>query len=95
MVIYEKNSKKYYLLTDKEDPLRTCKSKNFIGKVMFLVVISRPIFEANGNELFSEKIGVFHFVTQEAAKRTDANRIAYTLKTKSMTSVSREVAKSY
>ncbi|OMO66964.1 hypothetical protein COLO4_30277 [Corchorus olitorius] len=34
---------------DEEDPLRTCSSKHFIGKVMFLVAIARPRFDAQGD----------------------------------------------
>ena len=30
---------------------------------MFLVALARPRFDAQGNELFSGKIGVFPFVT--------------------------------
>ena len=58
-----RKSNTYYLLSDEEDPLRTCQSKNFIGKVMFLAAIARPRFDDDGHELFSDKIGVFPFVT--------------------------------
>lgn len=34
-----KKCEKYYLLKDEEDPIRSCKSKNFIAKVMFLVLV--------------------------------------------------------
>ena len=30
-------SEKYYLLSDEVEPLRTCKRKNFITKVIFLL----------------------------------------------------------
>lgn len=50
-----KKIEKYYMLPDEEDPIRTCKSKNFIGKVMFLVALAHPRFDAQGNEYFSEK----------------------------------------
>ncbi|KAL7093621.1 hypothetical protein ACP275_11G050500 [Erythranthe tilingii] len=90
-----KKSEHYYLLPDEEDPLRTCKSKNFIAKVMFLVAIARPRFDEQGNELFSGKIGVFPLVTQEAAKRTSINRVAGTLETKAISSVNKNVIRSY
>ncbi|KAL7116842.1 hypothetical protein ACP275_03G031400 [Erythranthe tilingii] len=90
-----KKSGKYYLLPDEEDPLRTCKSKNYIGKVMFLAAIARPRFDAQGNEIFSGKIGVFPFVTYEPAKRTSINRVAGTLETKPITSVNKDVIRSY
>ncbi|KAJ0034614.1 hypothetical protein Pint_26432 [Pistacia integerrima] len=37
-----KQSEKYYLLPDEDEPLRTCKSKTFITKVMFLAAVTRP-----------------------------------------------------
>ncbi|KAL7158342.1 hypothetical protein ABFS83_02G136600 [Erythranthe nasuta] len=90
-----KKSEHYYLLPDEEDPHRTCKSKNFIAKVMFLVAIARPRFDEQGNVLFSGKIGVFPFVTQEPARRTSVNRVAGTMETKPITSVNRDVIRSY
>ncbi|KAK9118625.1 hypothetical protein Scep_016718 [Stephania cephalantha] len=71
------------------------KSINFIGKVMFLVVLALPRFDELGNEIFSEKFGVFPFVTQEAAKRSSVNRPAGIMETKRMTGVKRETIKSY
>lgn len=38
----------YYILSDEEDPYRTCKSKIFVGKVMFLVAIARPHIDSEG-----------------------------------------------
>ncbi|WCJ29059.1 hypothetical protein M5689_010721 [Euphorbia peplus] len=90
-----KKKENYYLLPDEDEPIRTCKSKNFIGKVMFLAAIARPRYDAQGNELFSGKIGIFPFITLEPAKRTSANRVAGTLETKPITSVNREIIKSY
>ncbi|XP_057418200.1 uncharacterized protein LOC130712381 [Lotus japonicus] len=69
-----KKTENYYLLQDEEDLIRSCKSKNFITKIMFLVAQARPRFDAQGNEIFSGKIGVFPFVTKEHAKRTSANQ---------------------
>ncbi|XP_027103339.1 uncharacterized protein [Coffea arabica] len=90
-----KKSTKYYLVPDEEDPHRTIQSKNFIGKIMFLVALARPRFDPQGNEVFSGKIGVWPFVTQESAKRTSANRVVGTLQTKPITSVTREVTRSF
>ncbi|OMO51810.1 Transposase, Tc1-like protein [Corchorus olitorius] len=90
-----KQSQKYYLLPDEEDPLRTCTSKNFIGKVMFLVAIARPRFDALGGEIFDGKIGVFPFVTREPARRSSINRPAGTLETKSITKVDRDTMRKY
>ncbi|XP_010474143.1 PREDICTED: uncharacterized protein LOC104753613 [Camelina sativa] len=85
-----KKTAKYYLLLVEDDPHRTCQSKNFIGKVMFLAAMARPRFDEEGNEVFSGKIGIFPFVTLEAAKRRSKNRDAGTLELKASTSVKRE-----
>ncbi|KAI5386953.1 hypothetical protein KIW84_073192 [Lathyrus oleraceus] len=90
-----KKSENYYLLPEEDEPHRTCKSKNFIAKVMFLVALTRPRFDSQGNEIFSGKIGIFPFVTQEPAKRTSANRVAGTMETKAITSVNRDVIRSF
>lgn len=50
---------RYYPLSGEHEPLRTCKSKRFITKVMFLAAIAQPRFDAFGNEEFSGKIGIF------------------------------------
>ena len=43
---------------------------------MFLAAMTRPIFEKEGNEIYSGKIGVFPFFTIQAAKRRSINREA-------------------
>jgi hypothetical protein len=90
-----KQSNNYYLLPNEDEPHRTCKSKNFISKVMFLTAITRPLFDSEGNEIFSGKIGIFPFVIQEPAKRTSVNRVAGTMETKAITSIKREVVRSF
>lgn len=90
-----KKSKSYYLLPEEEDPLRTCQSKNFIGKVMFLVALARPRFDDEGKEIFSGKIGVFPLVTKQPALRRSRNRDAGTLETKPITSVTKEVIRAF
>jgi hypothetical protein len=62
---------------------------------MFLVAQTRPRFDLEGNELFSGKIGVFPFVTHEPAKRSSINRVAGTMETKAITSVNRDVVRSF
>lgn len=54
-----RQSKHYYLVRSEDEPIRTCKSKKFITKVMFLAAVARPRFDSSGNEVFSEKIGIF------------------------------------
>lgn len=89
-----KESEKYYLLPEEEEPYRTCKSKRFITKVMFMAAVARPRFDADGNEEFSGKIGIFPFTYKEPAKRNSKNRAAGTLETKVVTSVTKDVIRS-
>ncbi|XP_059295716.1 uncharacterized protein LOC132049075 [Lycium ferocissimum] len=59
-----KKSAKFYLLPEEEEPnpYRSCKSKNYITKVMFMSAVARPRFDEDGVQLFSGKIGIFPFV---------------------------------
>lgn len=90
-----KASKRYYLVPGEEEPLRTCKSKTFMTKVMFLAAVARPRFDAFGNEVFSGKIGIFPLTTLEPAKRSSKNRVAGTLETKPILSVTKDVTRSW
>ncbi|XP_054778177.1 uncharacterized protein LOC129286184 [Prosopis cineraria] len=90
-----KKSQTYYLAIGEEPPYRTCKNKNDVSKVMFLVTVARPRFDTQGNEIFFEKIGLFSFVTKEAARRRSANRGRGTMETKPITSITKEVMKSF
>ena len=47
-----KESERYYLLPEESDPIRTCKSKRFITKVMFLEAVARPRFDDDNNTQF-------------------------------------------
>ena len=71
-----RRNQKYYLANDEERPQRTVKSKNFIEKVMFLAVVTRPRFDENGQCIFDGKLGIFPFVKVEPAKRWSPNRDA-------------------
>ncbi|XP_054808729.1 uncharacterized protein LOC129310844 [Prosopis cineraria] len=90
-----KKSQTYYLTAGEEPLHRTCKNKNYISKVMFLVAVARPRFDAQENEIFSGKIGLFPFVRKEAARRRSVNRIRGTMETKPITSITKEVIKSF
>ena len=57
-----KTTESYHLLANEKEPLRICKSKNFITKVMFLAAIARPRFDADGNITFFGKIEIFHLL---------------------------------
>ncbi|XP_026458696.1 uncharacterized protein LOC113359240 [Papaver somniferum] len=86
-----KESQKYYLLPKEDEPLRSCKSKRFITKVMFLAVVARPRYDSANNEEFSGKIGIFSFTFQEPAQRNSKNRTAGTMETKAILSVTKDV----
>jgi hypothetical protein len=62
---------------------------------MILTVVARPRFDSNGNCTFDGKIGCFPFVTYVAAKRSSANRVARTMKMKSIDSITQAVMRDY
>lgn len=41
---------RYYIHPNEKEPSRTCKSKRFILKIMFLAAVARPIIDANRGE---------------------------------------------
>lgn len=88
-----KESHRYYLTPGEIEPHRTCKSKRFIPKVMFMCAVCRPIFDANGAVVFDGKIGIFPFTQLVPAKRASKNRPAGTLELKSIQSITKEVTK--
>ncbi|RDX61169.1 hypothetical protein CR513_60627, partial [Mucuna pruriens] len=58
---------------------------------MFLVVLTPPKFDSQGNELLLEKFGVSPFATREPAERTSVNIIARTMETKAVTLIKSEI----
>ncbi|GJQ92920.1 ATPase ARSA2-like protein [Tanacetum coccineum] len=90
-----KLTKRYYLVPGEDDPVRTCKSKTLITKVMFLAAVAQPRFDTLGNEVFSGKIGIFPLTTLESAKRSSKNRVTGTLETKPILSVTKDVTRSW
>ncbi|XP_026383234.1 uncharacterized protein LOC113278679 [Papaver somniferum] len=88
-----KATENYYLHPEETEPYRTCQSKRFIKKVMFLAAVARSRFDEFGNEVFNGKIGIFPFVTKEAAKRTSKNRPAGTLEDKPIESVNKDITR--
>ncbi|KAM3205576.1 hypothetical protein P3L10_028986 [Capsicum annuum] len=90
-----KKVERYYLLPGEHepDPYRSCKSKNFIPKVMFMAAVARPRFDENGIELFSGKIGIFPFVVKEPAKRNSKNQTVGTMETKPIQSVTKDITR--
>ncbi|KAK9755957.1 hypothetical protein RND81_01G062500 [Saponaria officinalis] len=53
-----KATQRYYLVNDEEIPYRSCKSKRFIVKIMFLAAVARPTYKENGDVLFDGKIAL-------------------------------------
>ncbi|KAL6568026.1 hypothetical protein OROHE_003710 [Orobanche hederae] len=85
-----RTSEKYYLSLDEEDPYRSCKSKRFITKVMFLCAVSRPIYGEDGSSPKKEqKQGSRHlrnqtngFITKEVTKRCLIDKVIPAIKAK-------------
>jgi hypothetical protein len=79
-----KETQRYYLAPEESVPVRTCKSKRFIPKIMFLAAVARPRYDHNRKTFFDGKIGIWPFAVQEPAKRTSKNREKGTLETKAI-----------
>ncbi|XP_057811571.1 uncharacterized protein LOC131025799 [Salvia miltiorrhiza] len=90
---YITSNHKFYLTPAEIDPHRTCKSKKFIKKVMFLCAVCRPLFNEDGSVLFDGKIGIFPFTEMVPAKRTSKNREAGTMEEKPIQSITKQVMK--
>ncbi|XP_057803388.1 uncharacterized protein LOC131018692 [Salvia miltiorrhiza] len=88
-----KSSHRFYLTPAEAEPHRTCKSKKFITKVMFLCAVCRPIFGEDGSVLFDGKIGIFPLTEMVPAQRSSKNREAGTLEQKPIQSITKQVLK--
>ena len=77
-----KPTMKCYLGADEELPQRSCKSKRFVTKVMFLCAVARPRWDTTRNALFDGKIGIWPFTVKEEAQRSSRNRPRGSLVTK-------------
>ncbi|XP_042060955.1 uncharacterized protein LOC121805225 [Salvia splendens] len=86
-----KVSDRYYLLPDEDEPYRSCKSKRYITKVMFMCAVSRPQFDANGQATYDGKVGIFPFTEVLPAQRKSKNRARGTMETKAINSVTKAV----
>ncbi|XP_027076959.1 uncharacterized protein [Coffea arabica] len=89
-----KTSQRYYLHPLEHEPYRTCKSKRFVPKLMFLAAVARPRYDITLNKQFNGKIGIWPFVFKEPAKRNSKNRTAGTLETKPILSITKDVIRS-
>ncbi|XP_057811554.1 uncharacterized protein LOC131025785 [Salvia miltiorrhiza] len=88
-----KSNHRFYLTPGEAEPHRTCKSKKFITKVMFMCAVCRPLIAEDGTVLFDGKIGIFPFTEYIPAKRNSKNREAGTLEQKPIQSITKEVIK--
>lgn len=81
------DKRNYYVLHNEEAPLRACKSKRFIPKIMFMAAVARPRYDHHRKQFFDGKIGLWPFVYNEPAKRNSKNRPKGTLITKPVESI--------
>jgi hypothetical protein len=91
-----KKSENYYLLPEEDEPHRTCKNKNYIPRIMFLCVCTRPRFR-DGECIFDGKIGCFPLVTYEPAQRGNerTGRVRGDLMVKPIASITRDVMRDF
>ncbi|XP_042028358.1 uncharacterized protein LOC121775342 [Salvia splendens] len=90
-----KSVDRYYLLPGEEEPPRSCRSKRFITKVMFLCAVSSQHFGPNGVTLFDGKIGIFPFTEMVPAQRSSRNRPRGTSETKPIPAVTQAVIREW
>lgn len=84
------------MLQYEENPKQTCRGKNFIGKVMFLIEnASRPGFGMQQIEVFLEKIDVFLFVTKDQPEKISINRNIGTSENKPITFTKKQLMNTY
>ncbi|KAK9749988.1 hypothetical protein RND81_02G164200 [Saponaria officinalis] len=88
-----RTDQKYYLLPDEDEPHRTCKSKRYIAKIIFMAAVARPRYGDDGVCLFDGKIGIFSFTEIVPAKRASKNRPKGVLETKAIESITKQVIK--
>ena len=91
-----KKSENYYFLPEEDEPHRTCKNKNYIPRIMFLCVCTRPRFR-DGECIFDGKIGCFPLVTYEPAQRGNerTSHVCGDLVMKPITSITSDVIRDF
>ncbi|KAK9740914.1 hypothetical protein RND81_03G070500 [Saponaria officinalis] len=87
------DNQKIYIVDGEELPYRSCQSKRYIIKVMFMCAVSRPIYDAEGELIFDGKIGMSPFTKQQPAIRGSRNRPRGTLETKPIEYINKQVIK--
>ncbi|XP_074314581.1 uncharacterized protein LOC141649802 [Silene latifolia] len=94
---YDQVSKKYTFKDqgkNEKRPYRTCQSKRFITKVMFMCAVARPkLYGPNQEIIFDGKLGCWPFVMEVPAQRKSKNICAGTLETKCIKSITKQVTK--
>ncbi|XP_057770889.1 uncharacterized protein LOC130990682 [Salvia miltiorrhiza] len=88
-----KTKDRYYLMPDEVEPYRTCKSKRYIPKIMFMCAVARPIIDSDGTVLFDGKFGIFPFTTNEAAQRNSKNRCKGTMEVRPIPAITKDIIK--
>ncbi|XP_074301124.1 uncharacterized protein LOC141632478 [Silene latifolia] len=92
-----KDGQRYYLSQtepdQEEEPFISVQSKSYIGKIMFMCAVARPKFSNNNECVFNGNIGIWPFVSLEPAQRNSKNRVAGTLETKPIESITKPVIK--
>lgn len=88
-----RSSQKYYILPCESVSHRTCKSKKFITKIMFMSAIARPRYDDTGTCIFDGKIGIFPFTVTEPTKRASKNRARGVMEVKPIESITKLVIK--
>ncbi|XP_074300312.1 uncharacterized protein LOC141631553 [Silene latifolia] len=88
-----KPTSRYFIGSNETTPYKSCKSKRYITKVMFMVAVSKPIYKENGKVLFDRKLGIWPFTYQEPAKLKSKSRVAGTIMTKPIESITEKVTK--
>ncbi|XP_074293462.1 uncharacterized protein LOC141620510 [Silene latifolia] len=83
----------YYIVAGEEPPYRSCQSKRYITKVMFMCAVARPMYGEDGELLFDGKIGVFPFIEHVPPARRSKNREAGTIETKAIESITKHATK--
>lgn len=89
-----KRNRTYYLTPEEPDPVRTIRNHNNIGKVMFLTLVARPRFDAQGNMTFDGKVGICAFVIEDVAKYNSKYQTKGDLMLKNL-NVTRDVMREY
>ncbi|XP_021725359.1 uncharacterized protein LOC110692635 [Chenopodium quinoa] len=69
----------FYLTPNEEVPYRAQQSKRFKIKAMFMRMVGKPLYAADGTLIHSGKYGLFPFVKHERAKKKSKNREACTM----------------